>query len=81
MRGEINSMRNNKVWELTILPNNNKPIICMWIFISARKFGTMEYFAATFAIIYTKGIVLCGNSFSWNIEEEEIKIRFANQID
>jgi hypothetical protein len=32
MREELNSMRNNKVWELVSLPNNRKPVGCKWIF-------------------------------------------------
>ena len=49
-----------------------------YLYFFSRQFGTMEYFAATFVIIYTKRIVICGNSFSWNIGEEENKIQFAN---
>ncbi len=32
MREELNSTKNNNVWELVTLPNNRKPIGCKWIF-------------------------------------------------
>jgi len=43
MEDELESMENNKVWDLIELPNGIKPIECKWVFKSKKdSLGNIE---------------------------------------